>query len=160
MKNYLEQPYFKLSLKKTMIILGILGLTPFIFGLLDILFNKQNLFFLINIPKNYGVIILTFLGSYYWGIILSDKNNANLSNNVKILTVIWSIFPSIIGIIVLCIESYFSLIILSMGYLICHIVDEIYNTLSLFPKWYINLRRSLSSIVIGILSITYLIVSK
>ena len=56
---------------KVTILIGIMGLFPFIFGLVDLWVNKNELLFKINLPKYYGAIILTFLGSKYWGIILN-----------------------------------------------------------------------------------------
>ena len=53
--------YFKNLNSKLIIILSILGLLPFFFGLFDLLLNKGNLFFVILLPKYYGSIILTFI---------------------------------------------------------------------------------------------------
>ena len=75
--NFLNYFYFKNFESKLIILFSILGLLPFFFGLLDLLLNKDDLFFIINLPKYYGSIILTFLGAVYWGIILND-NNKNL----------------------------------------------------------------------------------
>ena len=63
--------------------MSILGLFPFLCGLIDILLNEDNLFFVINLPKYYGSIILTFLGAVYWGIILNDINKDFITEKVK-----------------------------------------------------------------------------
>ena len=47
--------------EKLFILIGVLGLLPFIIGFLDLYINKSNLFFVVNLPKYYGSIILTFL---------------------------------------------------------------------------------------------------
>ena len=128
---------------KIMILIGILGLLPFVLGLVDLWINKNELIFKINLPKYYGAIILTFLGSKYWGIILNLNNIKKISNQLKVSIVIWSILPSIIAITVLIIQSSVSIIILSLGFLSCQIVDELlYNKID-FPYWYIILRLSL-----------------
>ena len=142
---------------KIMILIGILGLLPFVLGLVDLWINKNELIFKINLPKYYGAIILTFLGSKYWGIILNLNNIKKISNQLKVSIVIWSILPSIIAITVLIIQSSVSIIILSLGFLSCQIVDELlYNKIE-FPYWYIILRRILTLIVLIILICTFII---
>ena len=143
---------------KIMILIGILGLLPFIFGFVDLWINKDELIFKINLPKYYGAIILTFLGSKYWGIILNLNNIKKISNQSKVNIVIWSILPSIIAITVLIIQSSVSIIILALGFLLCQIVDELlYNKIE-FPYWYIILRRILTLIVLIILICTFIII--
>ena len=143
---------------KIMILIGILGLLPFVLGLVDLWINKNELIFKINLPKYYGAIILTFLGSKYWGIILNLNNIKKISNQLKVSIIIWSILPSIIAITVLIIQSSVSIIILSLGFLSCQIVDELlYNKID-FPYWYIILRRILTLIVLIILICTFIII--
>ena len=148
------------NLKKFIIFISFLGLVPFIFGYFDLWYNYPNLMFKINIPKNYGVIIFTFLGSLYWGLIIQNKGSNHFSCKLKILTIIWSITPSIIGINILSINSNLSIIILTIGFFISQIIDELYINLFGFPKWYINLRRILTLIVTIILICSYLIITR
>ena len=160
MKQILRN-YFKLKkFENLMIIFGILGLIPFIIGLIDLYYNYPNLMLKINIPKNYGVIIFTFLGSLYWGIIIQSEKRDGFSNKLKFITITWSIIPAIIGIIILAINHSFSIIILILGFTISQMIDEIYNNILLFSKWYIIFRRILTSIVIIILICSYLIITK
>ena len=143
---------------KIMILIGVLGLFPFIFGLVDLWVNKNELLFKINLPKYYGAIILTFLGSKYWGIILNLHRKNKLSNQLEVNIIIWSILPSIIGIIVLSIQNSFSIIILAFGFILSQIIDELlYNRINL-PYWYLMLRRALTSLVLVILICTYIII--
>ena len=143
---------------KIMILIGVLGLFPFIFGLVDLWVNKNELLFKINLPKYYGAIILTFLGSKYWGIILNLNGKNKLSNQLEVNIIIWSILPSILGIIVLSIQNSFSIIILALGFILCQIIDELlYNRINL-PYWYLVLRRALTSLVLVILICTYIII--
>ena len=143
--------------EKIMILISFMGMIPFMIGLLDLWFNQENLIFSINFVKYYGVIILTFLGSIYWGIILNQNKTITFSNQFKVLIIIWSITPAFGGTLILLIDKDISLIILSIGYLICQIIDEIYNKFLFFPNWYILLRRLLSFTVITILVSCYLI---
>ena len=143
---------------KIMILIGVLGLFPFIFGLVDLWVNKNELLFKINLPKYYGAIILTFLGSKYWGLILNLRGKNKLSNQMEVNIIIWSILPSIIGIIVLSIQNSFSIIILAFGFILSQIIDELlYNRINL-PYWYLMLRRALTSLVLVILICTYIII--
>ena len=143
---------------KIMILIGILGLLPFVFGLVDLWINKNELIFKINLPKYYGAIILTFLGSKYWGIVLNLNSKIKISNELKVNIIIWSILPSIIALTVLIIQSSFSIIILALGFISCQIIDELfYNKIS-FPYWYIILRRILTLIVLIILICTFIII--
>ena len=143
---------------KIMILIGILGLLPFIFGFVDLWINKDELIVKINLPKYYGAIILTFLGSKYWGIILNFNDIKKISNVLKVIIIIWSILPSILALIVLIIQSSFSIIILALGFISCQVIDELfYNKIS-FPYWYIILRRILTLIVLIILICTFIII--
>ena len=143
---------------KIMILIGILGLLPFIFGVVDLWINKDELIFKINLPKYYGAIILTFLGSKYWGIILNLHSIKKISNELKIGIIIWSILPSILAITVLFIQSSFSIIILALGFILCQIIDELFYNKITFPHWYIILRRILTLIVVKILICTFIII--
>ena len=143
---------------KIMILIGILGLLPFILGFVDLWINKDEMIFKINLPKYYGAIILTFLGSKYWGVILNFNDIKKISNELKVIIIIWSILPSILALIVLIIQSSFSIIILALGFISCQIIDELfYNKIS-FPYWYIILRRILTLIVLIILICTFIII--
>ena len=68
---------------KIMILIGILGLLPFIFGFVDLWINKDELIFKINLPKYFGTIILTFLGSKYWGIMILKTLILLLQNTME-----------------------------------------------------------------------------
>tara|TARA_B110000027_G_scaffold17540_1_gene18088 strand:+ start:183 stop:659 length:477 start_codon:yes stop_codon:yes gene_type:complete len=158
MKNIFYKFNTLFNYNKYMIILSFLGLIPFILGVLDLYFNKENPYININIPIHYGVIILTFLGSVYWGIILSYKEYFPYKDNIKIITLIWSITPAFLGIFILMTKEKDSLIILSVSYFICQIVDEIYYKSEILQTWYIILRRVLTVIVMTIFILSYLII--
>ena len=143
--------------EKLFILISILGLLPFIIGLLDLLINKNNLFFLVNLPKYYGSIIFAFLGAIYWGAMLNLPPQTLIPEKMKFFIVMWSVVPSIMGITVLSIKSNFSLLMLSLGFLLCQLVDEIFNKYLSFPNWYLPLRRILTLIVVIVLICSYFI---
>ena len=144
--------------EKLFILLSIFGLLPFIIGLLDLLINKNDLFFLINLPKYYGSIIFAFLGAIYWGAMLNLPPKSLIPEKIKFFIIIWSVVPSIMSITVLSIKSNLSLLILSTGFLLCQLVDEIFNKYLSFPNWYLPLRRILTLIVVIVLICSYFII--
>ena len=144
--------------EKLFIIISILGLLPFIVGLFDLFINKNNLFFLVNLPKYYGSIIFTFLGAIYWGAMLNLTPKSFIPEKIKFFIIIWSVLPSILGITVLLINSNLSLLMLSMGFFICQLVDEIFSKYLSFPNWYLPLRRILTLIVVNVLIFSYFII--
>ena len=144
--------------EKLFILISIFGLLPFIIGLLDLLINKNDLFFLVNLPKYYGSIIFAFLGAIYWGTMLNLPPKSLIPEKIKFFIIIWSVVPSIMGITVLSIKSNLSLLMLSIGFLLCQLVDEIFNKYLSFPNWYLPLRRILTLIVVIVLICSYFII--
>ena len=156
--NFLNYFYFKNHNSKLIVLLGILGLMPFIFGLIDLLLNRDNLFFVINLPKYYGSIILTFLGAVYWGIILNDSHKNLISDKVKTYIICWSVIPSLCSGLILIFSHNITIIILALCYMIVQFVDELLIKYLKFPIWYLFLRRSLTISVIVILIFSYFLV--
>ena len=150
--------YLKNLNSKLIILLSVLGLLPFFFGLIDLLLNKDNLFFVINLPKYYGSVILTFLGAVYWGIIINDSHPKLLSEKVKTYIICWSIIPSFWSSLILIFNHNLTIIILAICYIIVQIVDEFVIKYFKFPIWYLFLRRLLTIVVILILILSYFIV--
>ena len=144
--------------EKLFILISIFGLLPFIIGLLDLLINKNDLFFLVNLPKYYGSIIFAFLGAIYWGAMLNLPPKSLIPEKIKFFIIIWSVVPSIMGITVLLIKSNFSLLMLFLGFLLCQLVDEMFNKYLSFPNWYLPLRRILTLIVVIVLICSYFII--
>ena len=156
--NFLNYFYFKNHNSKLIVLLGILGLMPFIFGLIDLLLNRDNLFFVINLPKYYGSIILTFLGAVYWGIILNDSHTNLISEKVKTYIICWSVIPSLWSGLILIFSHHITIIILAFCYVIVQFIDELIIKYFKFPIWYLFLRRSLTIFVIFILVFSYFLV--
>ena len=151
---------FKNLNSKLIIILSTLGLLPFFFGLIDFLLNKNNLFFLINLPKYYGSIILTFLGSVYWGVVLNDNHKNLVSEKIKAYIICWSIIPSLSSILILIFSHNITIIILALCFIIVQFVDEFIIKYFKFPMWYLFLRRSLTIVVVLILIFSYYLVEE
>ena len=156
--GFSNQFYFKNLNSKLIIFLSILGLLPFFFGLIDLLLNKDDLFFIINLPKYYGSVILTFLGAVYWGIILNDNRENLITEKVKIYIICWSIIPSLWSCLILIFNNNITIIILAICYIIVQFVDEFVIKYFKFPIWYLFLRRLLTTIVILILIFSYFLV--
>ncbi len=157
MKNVVLKNNLLNKSENLFILIGSLGVFPFIIGLFDLLIDKNNLFFIVNLPKYYGSIILTFLGAIYWGTMLSLPPKIRISEQVKSYIIIWSVTPSILAIIILSIKNNFSLLVLSISFLLCQLVDEICNKYFSFPSWYLFLRRILTLIVVFVLICSYFI---
>ena len=156
--NFLNYFYFQNRNSKLIILLSVLGLLPFFFGLIDLLLNKNNLFFVINLPKYYGSIILTFLGAVYWGIILNDSHKNLIPDKVKTCIICWSIIPSLWSSLILTFNHNITIIVLAICYIIVQFVDEFVIKYFKFPIWYLFLRRLLTIIVILILLFSYSLV--
>lgn len=153
--NFLNYFYFQNRNSKLIILLSVLGLLPFFFGLIDLLLHKDNLFFKINLPKYYGSIILTFLGAVYWGIILNDNHKNLIPEKVKIYIICWSIIPSFWSGLILIFNNNITIIILAICYILVQFVDEFVIKYFKFPIWYLFLRRLLTIIVVLILTFYY-----
>ena len=158
MKKIIQKNNLLNKNEKLFIFISVLGLIPFIVGFLDLLVNKSNLFFIVNLPKYYGSIILTFLGAIYWGTILNFFSKTFIPEKTKLIIIIWSVTPSILAITILCIKSNYSILVLSMAFLLCQLFDELCNKYLLFPSWYLPLRRILTLIVVLVLICSYFII--
>ena len=156
--NFFNYFYFRNKNSKLIILLSVLGLLPFFFGLIDLFLNKDNLFFVINLPKYYGSIILTFLGAIYWGIILNDSHKNLIPEKIKTYITYWSIIPSLWSSLILIFNHNITIIILAICYIIVQFVDEFVIKYFKFPIWYLFLRRLLTMIVIFILIFSYFLV--
>ena len=156
--NFLNYFYFKNRNSKLIILLSIFGLLPFFIGLIDLLLNRDNLFFVINLPKYYGSIILTFLGAVYWGIVLNDSHKNSIPEKIKTYIICWSIIPSLCSGLILIFSHNITIIILALCFMIVQLVDEFIIKYFKFPIWYLFLRRSLTIIVFLILVFSYFLV--
>ena len=157
--NFSNFFYFKNPNSTLIVLLSILGLLPFFFGLIDLLLNENNLFFLINLPKYYGSIILTFLGAVCWGVVLNDSHKNLVSEKIKTYILCWSIIPSLWSVLILIFNHNITIIILALCFMVVQFVDELIIKYFKFPIWYLFLRRSLTIVVIFILLFTYFLIT-
>ena len=156
--NFSNFFHLKNHSSKLIFLISILGLLPFFFGLIDLLLNKDSLFFIINLPKYYGSIILTFLGAVYWGIILNDSHKNLISEKIKTFIICWSIIPSLWSGLILIFNHNITIIILASCFIVVQFVDEFIIKYFKFPIWYLFLRRFLTIFVTFILLFSYFLV--
>jgi predicted neutral ceramidase superfamily lipid hydrolase len=115
-----------------------LGLLPFLAGALLIL-SGQNEGMVIEGLRNYGAIILTFVGAIHWGRALQMKRP-------RLATL--SIWPSIYAWLCLFLPVETGLLVLALGFLLVLIVD-LYQYRSI--GWFQQLRIQISFSVAGLL---------
>ena len=136
-------------------IIGLLGLIPYGLpimeknGLVDFFEIK-----ILDLTIWYGITILCFLSGIYWGlsINISIKKKSKLNYILPAL----SIIPFMLAIIAIIVSNYLNIIFLVIGFLICQILDEILFKQKVYPKWYIQLRRFLTVVVVTLMIYYYI----
>ena len=143
--------------KYILIIIGMLGLIPYGFPLME----KYDLldFFEIKILDFtilYGITILCFLSGIYWGLSI----NITIKNNSKFNYILpaSSIIPFMFAVIAVIVSNYLNIIFLVVGFLICQILDEILFKYKVYFNWYILLRRFLTVVVVTLMIYYYIII--
>ena len=144
--------------KYILIIIGLLGLIPYGLpimeknGLVDFFEIK-----ILDLTIWYGITILCFLSGIYWGlsINISSKKNSKLNYILPAL----SIIPFMLAVIAIIVSNYLNIIFLVIGFLICQILDEILFTHKVYSKWYIQLRRFLTVVVVTLMIYYYIDIS-
>lgn len=115
-----------------------LGLLPFLAGALLVL-SGQREGMVIEGLRNYGAIILTFVGAIHWGRALKMKNS-------HLATI--SIWPALYAWLCLFLPVEQGLLVLALGFLLVLIVD-MYQYRS--TVWFQQLRIQISFSVAGLL---------
>ena len=136
-------------------IIGLLGLIPYGLpimeknGLVDFFEIKT-----IDLTIWYGITILCFLSGVYWGLSINIriKNNSKLNYLLPAL----SIIPFMFAVIAVIVSNYLNIIFLVVGFLICQILDEILFMHKIYFKWYIQLRRFLTVVVVTLMIYYYI----
>ena len=136
----------------TPVLLGFLGLLPFVFPLIYILLSFDNVKYFINLSFIYGALILSFLGAVYWGFSL---NIGGIYFRNKYFY-FWSVIPFFFGFSYFLLEWKYGSVLVISGFLICQIMDEFMLSFNFFPKWYIFLRRILTVVVVSSLIYYYI----
>ena len=146
------------NIKYTSIIIGLLGLIPYGFPLID-KFNLIIFFGIktINFTIWYGITILSFLSGIYWGISINALNK-NKSNLIYLLPAL-SIIPFTFALITILASDFLNIIFLVIGFLICQILDEMLFALKYYFYWYIFLRRILTLVVVTLMIYYYMLYS-
>ena len=130
--------------KQTITNLTLMGLLPFLISTFLSIFNIS--FFSININASfifitYGSIILSFLAGTTWGVVLRSEKPRPLlfitSNAVAILAWIAAMNA-----------QYTSLYILLVGFAIQLLVDRRLTLDHTHAKWYYNIRKNVTYVVI------------
>ena len=151
---------------KPALIVGLLGIIPFIFSSTMQIFEVPenywlNLIFDDNKHDNiliiYGAIILSFMSGSFWALTL--KSDSALSKKVYML----SVSPSLVMFFFLSAHvlflinntnySFVVLILCFIGILIC---DFYFLKIQLVPKWWLKLRLLLTPIVIILLLVGFI----
>ena len=141
--------------KYILIIIGLLGLIPYGFPLME----KNGLvdFFeikILDLTIWYGITILCFLSGIYWGLSINIpiKNNSKLNYILPVS----SIVPFMFAVIAVIVSNYLNIIFLVIGFLICQILDEILFKYKVYFNWYILLRRFLTVMVVTLMIYYYI----
>ncbi len=141
--------------KYILIIIGLLGLIPYVLPLME----KSGLvdFFeikILDLTILYGITILCFLSGIYWGLSIKTpiKNNSKLNYLLPVI----SIIPFMFAIIAITVSNYLNIIFLVLGFLICQILDEILFKKKVYFNWYILLRRFLTVVVVTLMIYYYI----
>ena len=126
------------------IILGWLGVIPFVFSSCLVIINNQYVYEMKIIGLLYASIILSFLGAVHWGFLLKyEKSESFLW--------FWGIFTSLLAwlsliIIVIFKNFYIPSLFLTTGFIAALFIDR---KIFLESIWYSNLRVKLTIVAIS-----------
>ena len=139
------------------ILIGIFGLTPYLMFFINNFINFYSSNYLLNLVLKYSTLILTFMGAIYWGIGL-NKLQSNISTRSKEnrLMFIFSLIPFFFGLSFFVFEDKLGILLLIIGFIFCQTIDEYIYYKKVIMKWYLNLRRILSMIVVSNLIYCYI----
>lgn len=133
------------------LVLGALGLLPFVFLSAGTLFAEDPLrTSLVLALATYGAIILSFLGGIQWGMAIQDGGAPNTGRHVLPL----SVLPSLGGwAALLLLPHHTGLLVLAAGYLLVLAMDIRLSSKGHAPEWYPRLRWPLTLVVASCLAI-------
>lgn len=134
------------------VLLGLLGLVPFLAGgfgavaLTDPLRAAQALAGLIA----YGAVILSFLGAVHWGMALEEETGLAASARLGL-----GVLPALVGWIALLVfeqnEPAIALTLLLLGFIATILVEQRGGRRGVVPRAYLGLRWTLSVVVVLVL---------
>jgi hypothetical protein len=124
-------------------LLGWLGVIPFIAAAIGSFSPDPMLMqFSAELGARYGVSIAIFLGAIHWGMSIDYPQQSTKWR------LIWSILPSLAGVIIMLMPATASLgyVIALLG--LCWLVDFLMASMRLLPSWYMRLRHGLTLVAI------------
>lgn len=131
-------------------VLGVAGLLPFVAASAALLFESPA-------PRTialtallvYGAVILGFMGAIHWGLAL--RLEAHL-RDAKARWFSVSVVPALVGwmaaLMGLLEKPVFALLLLAAGFMFAYVVDVKSVRANIAPRWYLRLRRPLTTAVL------------
>ena len=97
------------------------------------------------------------MGAIYWGIGLNKlQNNVSAKSKENRIMFIISLIPFFFGLAFFVVEPKIGILLLIIGFIFCQTIDEYIYYKIVIMKWYLNLRRILSMIVVSNLIYCYI----
>lgn len=138
-----------MNIPRTPLILGLLGLIPFVFGAAEVVFGTAGLAegIGIQILLHYGTVILAFMSGVLWGLAATGKG-WNLGYALSVVPALWAFFSTLLDVPT-------RMITLTIGFVAILGLDWAFRHLA--PLWWLRLRLTLTAVVVlcfGIASFT------
>ena len=135
---------------KTVKIIGILGLLPFIVGVLatlelTLIFRKYN-YFLVEMSLTYAALILSFLGGSIFAFEnINSEKRSNFGLWLSICPTLWAFLSINL--------PHFSASCLALGFVAVYEIDRRAFTAEKTPDWWLSIRLPLTAVVVLALAI-------
>lgn len=126
------------------LLLGYLGLLPFVIPTVFLLVDHHHILLLNNIQISYGAVILSFLGALHWGVAMAISNLSVTKRNFMLG---WSVTPALVAWIAVLMPQTYGLVILSVFFVLAFLIDNTLSQTIAFPAWFIPLRFRLTVVV-------------
>jgi len=135
-----------MNIPRTPLILGLLGLIPFVFGAVEVVFGTAGLAegIGIQILLLYGTVILAFMSGVLWGLAATGKG-WNLGYILSVIPALWAFFSTLLDVPT-------RIIALAIGFAAILVLDWVYRHIA--PRWWLHLRLILTSVVLLCLGLT------
>jgi len=130
--------------------LGYGGLVPFVaLAVLTGVDHEREMFWHATL-RNYGALILSFVGALHWGFAMTL---GNLASSKRHSMFIWSVVPCLVAFVSLALQSVLGDILLMAGFLTHYWQDRRLAAIATLPAWYLPLRLRLSAVAIVCLAV-------
>ena len=138
------------------ILIGIFGLAPYLLFTVNNFLVFYSFNYLLNLVLTYSTLILSFMGAIYWGIGLNKlQNNVSAKSKENNKEFIISLIP-FFWISIFVVEHKIGILLFNNRFIFCQTIDEYIYYKIVIMKWYLNLRRILSMIVVSNLIYCYI----